>query len=142
MLPATVEWKLACKHSLLLYRFCSSIGSQAVYRLTPPMTSLEKKDVKTGTAKEELDKLQEQEHELLSELAGLLDRKPKSLTGSWQMAKQTGYCLHCSRDSRVFLPFLELQRISFVRQPLASGVRVPLRALNRPAVQKRTSLLA
>ena len=76
------------------------------------MTSLEKKDVKTGTAKEELDKLQEQEHELLSELAGLLDRKPKSLTGSWQMAKQTGYCLHCSRDSRVFVaPFLNCKEL-------------------------------
>ena len=73
------------------------------------MASLEKKDVKTGTAKEELHKLAEQEHEQLSELAGLLDRKLKSLTSSWRIAKQTGYCLHCSR---VFVaPFLNCQEL-------------------------------
>ena len=26
VLPAALEWKLACKHSLLLHRFCSSIA--------------------------------------------------------------------------------------------------------------------
>ena len=71
------------------------------------------------------------ETELLTELTELLGRKPSELSGIWSVAKETGYCLHCSRV--LLVPFLSLTTLC--------GIRTSSAAAKASAKQKATQRL-
>lgn len=56
------------------------------------MSASEEQYVTYGRA----DAAENQEEQLLSELSQLLKQPQTQVESSWRLAKETGYCLHCS----------------------------------------------
>lgn len=99
------------------------------------MASLKEQDMKIEKEEEldlakQLEKLQVRpkvkaevtaevtETEQLKELANLLNRPVREVAGIWSVAKESGYCLHCSRCYLVdFLSSKELQKYDSLWHP-------------------------